>query len=66
MPGAVDVRLRSGIEFNNGKTLTADDVIYSMQRILNPKDGLFGAAGLGIGRPRKNLKKMDPTPCGCS
>jgi len=58
VPGQVDVRLRSGIEFNNGKTLTADDVIYSIQRILNPKEGLFGAAGLGSVDP-KNLKKMD-------
>ncbi len=58
VPGQVDVRLRSGIEFNNGKTLTADDVIYSIQRILNPKEGLFGAAGLGSVDP-KALKKMD-------
>ena len=46
VPGQVDVRLRSGIEFNNGKTLTGDDVKYSIQRILDPKEGLFGAAGL--------------------
>ncbi|HEX2378472.1 MAG TPA: ABC transporter substrate-binding protein [Gaiellales bacterium] len=56
--GQVDVRIRSGIEFHNGKTLTADDVIYSIQRILNPKEGLFGAAGLGSVDP-KGLKKMD-------
>jgi peptide/nickel transport system substrate-binding protein len=58
VPGQVDVRLRSGIEFNNGKTLTADDVIYSIQRILDPKEGLFGAAGLASVDP-KALKKMD-------
>jgi peptide/nickel transport system substrate-binding protein len=58
VPGQVDVRLRTGIEFNNGKTLTADDVIYSIQRIIDPKEGLFGAAGLGSVDP-KNLKKMD-------
>jgi peptide/nickel transport system substrate-binding protein len=58
VPGQVDVRIRSGIEFHNGKTLTADDVIYSIQRILNPKEGLFGAAGLGSVDP-KALKKMD-------
>ena len=58
MPGQVDVRLRSGIEFHNGKTLTADDVIYSIKRILNPKEGLFGAAGLASIDPNK-LKKMD-------
>jgi len=58
VPGQVDVRLRSGIEFHNGKTLTADDVIYSIKRILNPKEGLFGAAGLASIDANK-LKKMD-------
>ncbi len=58
VPGQVDVRLRSGIEFHNGKTLTADDVIYSIKRILNPKEGLFGAAGLASIDPNK-LQKMD-------
>jgi len=56
--GQGDVRIRSGIEVHSGKTLTADDVIYSIQRILNPKEGLFGAAGLGSVDP-KGLKKMD-------
>src|SRR4029078_9349852 len=41
-----------------GKTLTADDVIYSIKRILNPKEGLFGAAGLASIDANK-LKKMD-------
>ena len=58
VPGQVDVRLRSGIEFHNGKTLTADDVIYSIKRILNPKEGLFGAAGLASIDANK-LQKMD-------
>ncbi|HTX07446.1 MAG TPA: ABC transporter substrate-binding protein [Solirubrobacteraceae bacterium] len=31
------VRLKAGIEFQNGKTVGADDVIYSFQRIFNPK-----------------------------
>lgn len=50
--------LKPGIEFNNGKTLTADDVIYSIQRILNPKSGLFGSAGLASIDPN-GMKKMD-------
>jgi len=52
------IKLHSGIEFNNGKTLTADDVIYSLNRILDPKQGLFGAAGLGS-IDAKNMKKAD-------
>ena len=47
-----------GIEFNNGKTLDADDVIYSIQRILNPKAGLFGSAGLASIDPN-GMTKMD-------
>jgi peptide/nickel transport system substrate-binding protein len=30
------VRLRAGVEFHNGKTLAAEDLIYTMQRILDP------------------------------
>ena len=30
-------RLKKGIEFSNGKSLTADDVIFSVERIVNPK-----------------------------
>lgn len=38
------VKLKPEIEFHNGKTLVADDVIYSMQRILNPKIGATASA----------------------
>ncbi|MFV0308335.1 MAG: ABC transporter substrate-binding protein [Desertimonas sp.] len=34
------VRLKEGIEFHNGKTVTADDVIYSYNRRLDPTLGL--------------------------
>jgi peptide/nickel transport system substrate-binding protein len=46
------IRVHSGIEFHNGKTLGAADVIYSLQRLINPKLGLFGGAA---------LKSLDPT-----
>ncbi|HET7427966.1 MAG TPA: ABC transporter substrate-binding protein [Gaiellales bacterium] len=57
-PDQWTIKLRDGIEFNNGKSLTADDVIYSLQRILNPKEGLFGTAGLASVDPN-NIEKMD-------
>jgi peptide/nickel transport system substrate-binding protein len=57
-PNQWTIKLRDGIEFNNGKSLTADDVIYSLQRILNPKEGLFGTAGLASIDPN-NIQKMD-------
>ncbi len=37
------IRLRPGVTFHNGKTLGADDVIFTFQRILNPKTPLEGA-----------------------
>jgi peptide/nickel transport system substrate-binding protein len=52
------IRLRKGIEFHNGKTLSTDDVVYSFQRLLNPKEGLFGAAGLAS-VDANNITKMD-------
>ena len=48
------IRVRDGIEFHNGKTLSAADVRYSLQRLVNKKLGLFGGAALssiGISRP---------------
>ncbi len=52
------IRLKSGIEFNNGKTLGADDVIYSLRRIADPKNKLFGSAGIAA-VDLNGLKKMD-------
>jgi peptide/nickel transport system substrate-binding protein len=40
------VRLRSGVEFHNGKTLGPEDASYSLRRILNPKGPKTGAIGL--------------------
>jgi peptide/nickel transport system substrate-binding protein len=57
-PDVWTVRLRDGIEFHDGKPLTADDVVYSINRILNPEEGLFGNAGLASIDP-KLMKKMD-------
>jgi peptide/nickel transport system substrate-binding protein len=57
-PDQWTIRLKDGIEFNNGKTLSADDVVYSLQRILSSKEGLFGAAGLASIDP-KTIQKMD-------
>jgi peptide/nickel transport system substrate-binding protein len=52
------IRVRSGIEFHNGKTLGAADVIYSLQRLINPKLGLFGGAALKSINPN-GMKKLD-------
>jgi peptide/nickel transport system substrate-binding protein len=53
------IRLRSGVEFHNGKSLTADDLIFSLQRILNPSK--FGSAHSNLAAIDPNaLTKVDP------
>ena len=52
------IRLKPGLTFHNGKPVTADDVIFSIQRITDPKDPKVGAASIGY-IDRKSLKKMD-------
>ncbi|MDX6521573.1 MAG: peptide/nickel transport system substrate-binding protein [Gaiellales bacterium] len=57
-PDQWTIKLRPGITFHNGKPLTADDVIYSLNRILDPEVGLFGGAGLASIDP-KQMQKLD-------
>lgn len=52
------VRLRPGVEFHNGKSLTADDLIFTMQRILNPNKPGKAATSFAAVDPG-NLKKLD-------
>ena len=41
------IKLRSGVTFHNGKPLTADDVIFTLRRILDPAKPLNAKASLG-------------------
>ena len=43
----VTFHLRGGVTFHNGQTLTADDVVYSLERVRNPPKGIVS--------PRKGL-----------
>ncbi len=52
------IRLRKGVTWHNGKPLTADDVIYTFNRITNPKAPLQGAGGLTY-VDLKNMRKID-------
>jgi peptide/nickel transport system substrate-binding protein len=57
-PTQYTIKLRQGIEFQNGKTMTADDVIYSLQRIGTKSNGLTGYSStltMDIGA----MKKLD-------
>jgi peptide/nickel transport system substrate-binding protein len=57
-PKQYTIRLRKGIEFQNGKTLTADDVLYSIQRIATKGNGLTGYAATAT-MDVANMKKLD-------
>jgi peptide/nickel transport system substrate-binding protein len=52
------IRVRSGVEFHDGKPLTADDVIFSLRRIIDPKVPTQGKSGLGSLDPN-GMKKLD-------
>jgi len=52
------VRLKPDLVFHNGKAVTADDVVWSYERILNPKTGAAGVDLLGDLSPG-NTKKLD-------
>ncbi len=57
-PTQYTIKLRKGIEFQNGKSLTADDVVYSLQRIGTEANGLTGfaaTASMDVG----SIKKLD-------
>jgi peptide/nickel transport system substrate-binding protein len=52
------LRIKPGITFHNGKNLTADDVIYTFQTVLNPKAPAAAAAGLSS-IDAKRMRKLD-------
>jgi peptide/nickel transport system substrate-binding protein len=57
-PTQYTIKLRQGIEFQNGKTMTADDVIYSFQRIGTKAYGLTGYAATAT-MDIAGIKKLD-------
>jgi len=52
------IRLKKGVTFHNGKPFGADDVIYTLKTILNPKAPLGGALVLSPVKVNE-LKKVD-------
>lgn len=52
------VRLKPDLVFHNGKAVTADDVVYSFNRIMNPKNPGLAAQQLS-GLSKGGCKKVD-------
>ena len=52
------IKLKPDVTFHDGKTLDADDVIFSLQRILDPDTGSSAATTIATVDPKK-LEKLD-------
>lgn len=52
------IRLHPGLEFHNGKTITADDVIFSVRRLTDPRLASPNGASVTL-IDRDNLAKLD-------
>lgn len=52
------IRLKDGIEFHNGKTAGAEDIIFTFQKVMNPKEYAPASALLAF-IDLKSLKKVD-------
>ncbi len=55
------IKLKSGVTFHNGRPLTADDLLFTLNRILDPKAPLPGATSLGPVDVKKLVKVDDLT-----
>jgi peptide/nickel transport system substrate-binding protein len=53
------IKIRPGVEFHNGKTLTADDVVYSIKRMLDKKLALYATSQIAGSVDPNGIKKMD-------
>jgi len=52
------IRLKPGLEFHHGKTISADDVIFSLLRLTSPELAAPGGAQL-YDLDKANIKKLD-------
>jgi peptide/nickel transport system substrate-binding protein len=60
-PDIWTIRLKPDITFHDGKPVTADDVLFSLQRILDPKSPKTGAASIGYVDVKRSRKIDDRT-----
>ena len=58
-PDNYTITLKDGVKFSTGDPVTADDVIYSFERALDPDLAVFGGGGLRPILEKTGLKKID-------
>ncbi len=54
------IKLRQGVEFHNGKTVTAEDVMYSLATVTEPKKTGSGGTEMATILELNNSKVVDP------
>jgi peptide/nickel transport system substrate-binding protein len=55
------IKLRDGVEFHNGKSVTAEDVMFTLARVTDPKKPGSGGTELATILELPNSKIVDPT-----
>jgi peptide/nickel transport system substrate-binding protein len=55
------IRVRDGVEFHDGRTLSADDVIYSLRRLADPKVSFLAGSARSIDPNR--ITRLDRRTC---
>ncbi|HEX3277353.1 MAG TPA: ABC transporter substrate-binding protein [Thermoleophilaceae bacterium] len=60
-PDVWTVRLKPDITFHDGKPVSADDVLFTLQRILDPKNPKTGAASISYVDVKRSRKVDDRT-----
>ncbi len=58
-PDNYTITLKDGLKFADGKAVTAEDLIYSFERVLDPDLAVFGGGGLRPILEKTGLKKID-------
>ena len=53
------ITLKDGVKFSDGKEVTSDDVVYSIERLLDPDAALFGGSALRPILEKSGISKVD-------
>ncbi|MEP7203943.1 MAG: ABC transporter substrate-binding protein [Ilumatobacteraceae bacterium] len=53
------ITLKDGVKFQNGNDVTADDVVYSFERLLDPDLAVFGGSNMRTWLDKSGITKVD-------
>jgi peptide/nickel transport system substrate-binding protein len=55
------IRIRDGVQWHDGSPFTADDVVYTLKYIIDPKNTAYSQASLSSVVTAQNIRALDPT-----